>query len=404
MPKTSPELVRTTLGVLFIGALIFAAFWILRPFMAAMIWATMLVVTTWPVMLWVEARLWRKRGLAVLVMTLLMLLLFVVPMMLAIGTIIEYSDVIVSQAKNVAHLQLPHPPPWVATLPFIGEKAALAWEQAATDGATGLLGRLAPYASDILKWFVAQAGGVGAVFVQFLLTVIISALMYSGGESASQAVHRFGRRLAGTSGDNTVTLAGQAIRGVALGVGITAVLQAGLGGIGLAIAGIPFAGLLTAVMLLLCIAQLGPALVLIPAVAWVYWSGESGWGTFLLVWSLVVMTMDNFVRPALIKRGADLPLVLIFAGVIGGLFAFGLVGIFVGPVLLAVAYTLLDGWIGDGSAAKEVMAGAAPAPDIDSPPAGHADSREAGSARNRSGAGRPAQNGGNRRGNRPPSA
>ncbi len=137
-------------------------------------------------------------------------------------------------------------------------------------------------------------------------------------------------------------------------------LQAGAGGIGLAIAGVPFAGLLTAVMLLLCIAQLGPALVMFPAVAWVYWSGETGWGTFLLVWALVVSTMDNIVRPALIKLGADLPLLLIFAGVIGGLLAFGLIGIFVGPVVLAVAYTLVDAWVGaDESAA---LSGTEPPP------------------------------------------
>jgi predicted PurR-regulated permease PerM len=188
------------------------------------------------------------------------------------------------------------------------------------------------------------------VFLQFVLTVVISALMYAGGEPAALAVHRFGQRLAGAQGENAVTLAGQAIRGVALGVGVTAVVQAGLGSIGLAIAGVPFAGPLCAVMLLLCIAQLGPGLVLFPAVAWVYWSGESGWGTFLLAWSMVVVALDNFLRPALIKRGADLPLLLIFAGVIGGLLAFGLVGIFVGPVVLAVAYTLLESWVGDGTA------------------------------------------------------
>jgi len=144
-----------------------------------------------------------------------------------------------------------------------------------------------------------------------------------------------------------VVLAGQAIRGVALGVGVTAVVQSALGGIGLAIVGIPFAGLLTAVMLLLCIAQLGPGLVLFSAVVWVYWSGDSGWGTFLLIWSVIVVVLDNFLRPVLIKLGADLPLLLILAGVIGGLFAFGLVGIFVGPVVLAVVYTLLGEWISD---------------------------------------------------------
>jgi predicted PurR-regulated permease PerM len=109
------------------------------------------------------------------------------------------------------------------------------------------------------------------------------------------------------------------------------------------------APVLTAVMFMLCIAQLGPTFVLLPAVIWVYWSGDTAWGTFLLVWALVVGTMDNFLRPLLIKKGADLPLLLIFAGVIGGLITFGLVGIFVGPVVLAVAYTLLDAWVGDDS-------------------------------------------------------
>ena len=348
MQEPARDIVRTTLGVLFIGLLIVSCLWILRPFIGATIWATMLVVATWPVLLWFERRLWGRRSLAVGVMSLLMLLLFVVPLMLAIGTIVSHSDVIISKVKSFAGDPLPQPPAWVSGLPLVGEKVAGLWQDAIASGASGLLARLAPYADDIFKWSVSQAGGVGFLFVQFLLTVAISALMYASGETAAAAVLRFGRRLAGAPGGAAVTLAGQAIRSVALGVGVTAIVQAGLGGIGLAIAGIPFAGLLTAAMLLMCIAQLGPSLVLFPAVAWVYWTGESGWGTFLLVWSTVVATMDNVLRPALIKRGADLPLILIFAGVIGGLLGFGLVGIFVGPVLLAVAYTLLGSWVGDG--------------------------------------------------------
>jgi len=130
-------------------------------------------------------------------------------------------------------------------------------------------------------------------------------------------------------------------------VGVTAIVQTVLGGIGLAVAGVPFASLLSAVMLMLCIAQVGPMLVLLPAVGWMYWTGDTGWATFLLVWSLVVGSLDNFLRPMLIKRGADLPLLLIFAGVIGGMLGFGLIGIFVGPVVLAVTYTLMLAWIED---------------------------------------------------------
>jgi predicted PurR-regulated permease PerM len=351
MQEPQHDLARTTLGVLFIGALIVASLWVLRPFIAPTIWATMIAVTTWPMLRWFEARLWGRRSLAVLVMTLLILTLLVVPLMLAIGTIVKHADEIVAWASMLSQFRIPPPPQWVGDLPMIGEPAVALWEQAAAAGSLGLISKLAPYADDIAKWFVSQAGSVGLVFVQFLITVLLAAVMYAGGEAAAKALHRFGRRLAGVQGDNVVTLAGQAIRGVALGVGVTAVLQAGLGGIGLGIAGVPFASLLSAVMLLLCIAQLGPALVMFPAVAWVYWNGETGWGTFLLVWSLVVVTLDNFVRPALIKMGADLPLLLIFGGVIGGLLAFGLIGIFVGPVLLAVAYTLLDAWIDAGEGA-----------------------------------------------------
>jgi predicted PurR-regulated permease PerM len=114
------------------------------------------------------------------------------------------------------------------------------------------------------------------------------------------------------------------------------------------VAGIPFAGLLTGVVLLLCIAQVGPVLVLAPAVGWLFWSGQTGWGIALLIWTVIVGTMDNFIRPVLIRRGADLPLLLIFAGVLGGLFAFGIIGLFVGPVVLAVTYTLLKDWVNEG--------------------------------------------------------
>jgi predicted PurR-regulated permease PerM len=349
MAQAQRELARTLLGAIFLGALIVASFWILRPFLAAAIWATMIVVATWPVMLWFQARLWRRRSLAVAAMTLILLLVFVVPLTLAVGTLVLNADDIVARLKSIAGFRMPAPPDWLADLPYVGAKLALAWEQAAASGVEGLLAWLTPYAGSMTKWFVAQAGDLGMLFVQFLLTLVLAALMYSSGEAAALTVARFGRRLAGERGENSVRLAGQAIRGVALGVVITAVVQSGLGGIGLAIAGVPLAGLLTAVMLFLCIAQVGPSPVLFSAVIWLYWTGETGWGTFLLVWSVVVVTMDNVLRPVLIKRGADLPLLLIFAGVIGGLLAFGLVGIFVGPVVLAVAYTLLEAWIDDGT-------------------------------------------------------
>ena len=343
------ELTRTTLAVLFVGGLIAASFWILWPFLPAVIWATTLVVATWPIMLQVQLRLWHKRGLAVAVMTIALLLIFVLPFWLAIATITQHFDRIAGWVTSLSSFQLPPPPHWLAGLPFFGEQAASFWANAAVSGIEPLMARAAPYAGGAAAWFVSALGGFGVLFVQFVLTVIIAVILYGSGERAASLVRRFGRRLAGERGEQSVLLAGQAIRSVALGVVVTAVGQSVLGGLGLALAGVPLAAVLTAVMFMLCIAQLGPLPVLVPAVVWLYWSGESVWGTVLVIWSVLLSTADSVVRPLLIRRGAHLPLLLLLAGVIGGLIAFGLVGIFLGPVVLAVAYTLLLSWMAEAN-------------------------------------------------------
>ncbi|MET0543884.1 MAG: AI-2E family transporter YdiK [Variovorax sp.] len=347
MHEPRVDLAKLTFGVLTIVLLILSSLWILRPFLGATIWAAMLVVATWPALLWFEARLWNRRGPAVLVMVLILLLLFVLPLTMAITTITANADDAVAWFKSLTRdgpLQLPD---WVVQLPFAGPKLADLWRETVASGVSGVEAKVTPYARQVTSWLVSQLGVVGALSVQFVLTVAIAGVMYASGEDAASWMRRFGHRLAGSRGEDAVILAGKAIRGVAMGVGVTAILQAVIGGIGLALAGIPFASLLTAVMFMLCIVQIGPTLVLAPATIWLFWNGSTGWGIFLAVWTLVVGTMDNFIRPALIKRGADLPLLLIFAGVIGGLLGFGLVGVFVGPVILAVAYTLIDAWLED---------------------------------------------------------
>ncbi|OUM02027.1 AI-2E family transporter YdiK [Variovorax sp. JS1663] len=341
------DLAKTTFGVLTLVLLFGTSLWILRPFLGATIWAAMVVVATWPAFLWIQARLWRRRWLAVLAMVLILLLLFVLPLTLAISTIAANAEDVVAWVRSLISQGPPKLPDWVARVPFAGPRIVTAWNDLMASGVAGLEEKLTPYARQVTSWLFAQAGVLGALTLQFLLTVVIAAMMYAGGESAAAVVQRFGFKLGGQRGEDAVVLAGKAIRGVALGVGVTAFVQAVTGGIGLAIAGVPFAALLTAVMFMLCIVQVGPTLVLAPATIWVFWSGSTGWGVFLLVWTIIVGTMDNFLRPILIRRGADLPLVLIFAGVIGGLLGFGLVGIFVGPVMLAVSYTLVDAWLRD---------------------------------------------------------
>ncbi|RKT50253.1 putative PurR-regulated permease PerM [Azonexus fungiphilus] len=341
------DLTRNTLAIVFVAGLAALSLWVLRPFLAAGVWAAMIVVATWPPFVALEARLGGRRAPAIALMTLAMLLLLVLPLWLAIDTIFAHAGQLTVIVNQLASNGLPPLPAWLAGLPLVGERLAGLWQQLASGGADGLVAQVSPYAADTGKWVLAQVGGLGGMLVQFFLVVTLAAIMYAGGEDAARLVRRFGRRLAGARGENSVILAAQAIRGVALGVGVTALVQTVLGGLGLALAGVPLAALLSALMLMLCIAQVGPLPVLLPAAGWLFWMGDSGWAVFLVVWSVIVGSLDNFLRPALIRRGADLPLLLIFAGVIGGMLGFGLVGIFVGPVVLAVTWTLLQAWIAD---------------------------------------------------------
>jgi predicted PurR-regulated permease PerM len=339
------DITRIFLAVLFIGTLIGTSLWILRPFLGAAIWAVTIVTATWPFMMVLQRWLWGRRSLAVAVMTLLLLCVLVVPIWVAIGTLLSNVDRIADWGRALAAFEFPTPPAWVSRIPLMGRGLTVLWEKVAVEGLQDFMTLLAPYGSKAVGWFASEVGSFGVLVLQFLLTVAFSALLYAKGEPAIDWLKRFSFRLAGPRGETSIRLAGQAVRGVALGVVVTALAQSILGGIGLAIAGIPFAPMLTAAMFILAIAQLGPLFVLVPSVVWLYWSGSTGWGTVLLIWTVVVGAMDNVLRPILIKRGGDLPLLLIFVGVAGGLIAFGLIGIFVGPVVLAVSQKLLSAWV-----------------------------------------------------------
>lgn len=348
--KAAPrsDIVRSTLGVLFIGVLIASAFWIMRPFLTSLIWATIIVIATWPILLWLQAHLWNRRGLAATVMTMVLLLVMIVPVSLAVGTIVSRADDIAVKAKSLATLPVPPPPEWAERIPLVGKQITDKWLEVASLSLDERSAKLQLYARGAIRWFASKAGGIGLMFLQFLLTVIISAMLYMWGERAASGVRSFARRLAGRQGEQEAILAAKAVRGVALGIILTAVIQTGIGSVGLTVAGVPGATILAALMFMLCLAQIGPTLILVPAVIWVYWKSGPLLGTVMLVFSLVAMLIDNFIRPVLIKRGADLPLVLIFAGVIGGLLAFGVIGLFIGPVVLAVVWTLLGEWVSEG--------------------------------------------------------
>jgi predicted PurR-regulated permease PerM len=340
-----PEIARTTLSVLFIIALIAGSASVLRPFIAAFIWAATIVVATWPLLIRAERLLGGRRGPAVALMTLALIAIVVLPVGLAARALVGHLDDLPALHEALASVQIPQPPPWVGGIPLVGARIAHAWADIAAATPDELTARLEPYVRGSATWFRHHAGTLAGLLVQFLLTAVLAGVLYAGGESWGGWSRRFAKRLAEERGDRAVVLAGQAIRGVALGVVVTALVQTTLGALGLLVAGVPFTAVLTAIMFMLCLAQVGPILVLLLATVWVFLHAGTAWGTVMLAWALAVGFLDNFLRPVLIRRGADLPLLLIFAGVVGGLIGFGIIGIFVGPVVLAVTYTLLDDWI-----------------------------------------------------------
>lgn len=345
LPVAGRDLVRVTLGVVFLLALVGTCLWILRPVMPAILWSSAIVISTWPLMLGLERRLGGRRTLAAALMTLLLTLVLLVPLLLGVLTIVDNAAGIGEWLESLSTARMPEPPGWLERLPIAGERLAATWRQVVEDGAQGLLGRLAPYGNRVLTWLLTRLGGAGMVLLQFALTVVGVVFLYRSGDAVGGRVRRFARALAGEHGESAVVLAAQATRSVALGVLLTAVVQALLAALGLLVAGVPAVGILTVLMVVTGMAQLGPMPVLLPAVAWLYFTGDVFWGTALLVWSGFVGVIDNVLRPMFIRRGADLSMMLVFVGVIGGLVAFGVVGLFIGPVVLAVTYRLLEAWI-----------------------------------------------------------
>jgi|SRR6187397_970236 predicted PurR-regulated permease PerM len=347
--RTTPsgDITRIVLIVLLICLLLLGSFWTLLPFLGALIWATTIVVATWPAMKQVERMTGGRRGVAVAIMTLLILAALIVPLTFAISTLVDAAWRSPAVMQDFMVRGIGEPPSWLATIPLVGRQAAERWQQIAAGGPGALVEIARPYTRDAAGWAIAATGGVGTLFIQFLLIVVLTVILYSQGEVAAAGALAFGRRIGDERGEKTIRLAGQAVRSVALGVVVTALVQSLLAGAGLWVTGVPHAGLLTAFMFVLCIAQIGPVLVMLPAIAWLYWSGSSGWGTVLLIWALPVFTLDNVLRPVLIRRGVQLPMLLIIAGVIGGLLSFGVLGLFVGPVILASTYTLAKEWVAE---------------------------------------------------------
>ena len=347
MDTRSPDLTRTLLIILITVALIVGSLWTLLPFLSALLWATTIAVATWPLLLKLQGLLGGSRKLAAALMTLVIVAVFLVPFGWAVAVLLDVGVQGVELVREASQKGLQPLPDWVVSLPWIGARLDVRWQELAAGGPERVAEALRPFALKAADWTIALTGGAGVVALNFLLTAIMAGVLYSRGEQAAAGVIAFAERINAERGERIVRLAAEAVRGVALGVVVTALLQAVAAGIGLWATNVPRAGVLLAITFVLCIAQLGPPLILLPAAAWLAWLGRPIAAGALVVLTVVIAVMENVVKPVLMRRGVDLPMLLLVAGVLGGLVAFGVSGLFIGPVILAVTYTLLVDWIGE---------------------------------------------------------
>lgn len=357
VPGNTQDVMRLIALVFSVAVIAAVSGWIMAPFLPAIMWAATIALATWPLLTWLQARLGGKRWAASMVLTTTLVLVFFVPLLLVLEGLVDYADDAAALAQKLSISGLPAAPAWLGRIPVAGSRVADYWSSLAQLDPDGLRDRLEPALRTVATWLLGSAGSLVRLVLQVILTIVVTSLYYANGERAAAGVRAFARRLGGDTAESLTVLAGNSARAVALGVVATAALQALLTGVALAVAGVPAAALLAVVALVLCLAQVGPLIILVAAVAWLYWSGQHTAATALAVASIGLVSMDNILKPILITRGADLPLLLVFVGVVGGMFAFGLIGIFVGPVVLAAGWTLMRSWVAGAPPPVPAIAG-----------------------------------------------
>jgi predicted PurR-regulated permease PerM len=316
---------------------------VLWPFGSALLWASVLSFSLWPLYSRLLKLLGGRRTLTAALLSVALILIVLLP----------FGVVTVKLADNVTELKAatqrwleagpPAPPAWLAKVPLVGRTATEQWRALAAD--TGTLREQAKrLVEPVGAWLLATGLKLGVGLLQMALSLLITFFFLRNGPAVARQLTRGIERISGERGKHLLLLAGNTVRGVVYGILGTALVQAVMAGFGLLIAGVPGAALLAFLTFFLSVVPMGPPLVLLPAAFWLFHQGSTGWGIFMLIWALIVSTVDNFVKPWLISQGSDMPLILILFGVLGGAFAFGFIGVFIGPTLLAVGYRLLKEW------------------------------------------------------------
>jgi predicted PurR-regulated permease PerM len=334
---------RILMGLL-LGGVAIGCVLVLYPFISALLWAAILVFTTWPAYEWLRDKLHLRRGLAAGTMVALTAVVVVLPIALAAPSRVDDIGLLRRAIEDALRGGLPVSPDWLFDIPLIGQNLGELWNHWAEDIGV-MLSAAQPYFGIVLENGLHLLLGIASGVLMFLLALFAAFFIYMNGEAMAARLKLLLHRIAGERAERLILVTGNTVRGVVYGILGTAIVQGILTAIGLGVAGVPRAMLLGGTAGLLAVLPVGSPLVWIPASLWLMGTGHLGWGIFLAVYGTVVISgADSIIRPWFIARGADLPFLLTVLGVLGGAVAFGLLGIFLGPVLLGVGYTLMNEW------------------------------------------------------------
>ncbi|MDY7534628.1 AI-2E family transporter [Pseudomonas sp. Bout1] len=321
-----------------------ASFWVMAPFWSALFWGAVLAFASWPVMRVLTRWLGGRESLAAGILTLVWMLLVALPLVWLGFNLADHVRDAVGLIKDIQVDGLPEAPTWLGSIPFVGERLVAMWDSIDQQGAA-LMVTLKPYLGQVGNWLLARSAQIGGGILELTLSLVFVFFFYRDGPRLAMFVHRLLERLIGERAGYYIELVAGTVQRVVNGVIGTAAAQALLALIGFWIAGVPGALVLGIVTFLLSLIPMGPPLIWIPATAWLAWKGDYTYAVFLGVWgTFIISGVDNVLKPYLISRGGNLPLVIVLLGVFGGLIAFGFIGLFIGPTLLAVAYSLLTDW------------------------------------------------------------
>lgn len=344
----SAYLARVLEAAIRIGLLIVFVGWcflIVRPFVVPVIWAVVIAIAVYPAYGWLRATLRGRDGIAAALFTLFAFAVLITPALLLGGTLLEGARAAAAHLRE-GTLTIPPPPEGVSGWPIIGEPLAELWTLVSTNLAEAMR-QIAPQLRPVATWLVTATANGGLALVQFAISIVIAAVLLAHAARGRAVAEIFAARLAGAQGIHLVELAGATVQSVALGILGVAIIQSLLAGLGFLVVGVPAAGLLAGACLLLCVVQIGILPIVVPVAIYVFFTANAAVATLFLIWSVAVTLVDNILKPLLLGRGVAVPTIIIFVGSIGGFLTSGFIGLFVGAVVLAVGYELVQDWLGE---------------------------------------------------------